>query len=191
MSVGAGEVIVVSGLPRSGTSMMMKMLARGGVDVLVDEVRGPDPHNPGGYFELEAVKRLARGEVDWLTGAPGRAVKVVAPLLRYLPVDYNYRVVFMRRRLADTLASQRVMLDRLGHDPAPDGPDPHEAVVAQLDDVTDWLTDQPQFEVRYFSYERVLADPLAAVESLIRFLGRPLDRQRATAVVDPALRRQS
>src|SRR5262245_41311102 len=112
-TIDRAYVTVVSGLPRSGTSLMMQMLAAGGMAVLTDELRGPDPDNPRGYYEFEPVKRT-RHDPSWLVGAPGKAVKLVHLLLYDLPAEYSYRVIFMKRRLSEVLASQRAMLDRQG-----------------------------------------------------------------------------
>jgi hypothetical protein len=98
------EIIVVSGLPRSGTSLMMQMLEAGGQTVLVDHVRKADSDNPEGYYEYEAVKDLSKGETVWLAEAQGKAVKVISALLEFLPVEYTYRVIFMRRRIPEILA---------------------------------------------------------------------------------------
>ncbi len=111
-------IVVVSGLPRSGTSMLMQMLEAGGIPLLRDEVRGADPDNPRGFFEFEPVKRL-RTDAAFLSQAVGRAVKVVAPLLTSLPKRYAYRIVFIERALEDVLASQRQMLERGGAAPDP------------------------------------------------------------------------
>ena len=91
-------IVVVSGLPRSGTSMMMQMLQAGGLELVTDDIRTPDGSNPKGYFELEAVKDLDKGPPPaWLAGAPGKAVKVVSSLVRWLPETRNYQVIFMQR----------------------------------------------------------------------------------------------
>ena len=108
------EIIVVSGLPRSGTSLMMKMLAAGGLPLLVDGLREPDDDNPEGYFELERVKALVTGDDAWLAEARGHAVKVISSLLKFLPGTYSYRVILMQRRMSEVLASQRRMLMRRG-----------------------------------------------------------------------------
>ena len=106
-------IIIVSGLPRSGTSMMMKMLAAGGVALVTDGIRSPDDSNPEGYFELEAVKTLdkpdTRGDLRWLGEARGRAIKILSPLLTYLPDSHNYQVIFMQRPLPEVIASQDVI----------------------------------------------------------------------------------
>ncbi len=104
-------IVVVSGLPRSGTSMMMQMLQAGGLEILTDAVRTPDGSNPKGYFEFEAVKDLDKGPPPaWLTGARGKAVKIVSSLVRWLPESHDYQVIFMRRNLDEVILSQNKML---------------------------------------------------------------------------------
>src|SRR6478736_4419274 len=108
-------VTVVSGLPRSGTSMMMQMLAAGGLPILTDNVRAPDESNPRGYLEYEAVKRL-RTDHSWLQQARGHAVKIIHLLLRELPIDgrFQYRVLFVERPIAEIIESQQIMVGRAG-----------------------------------------------------------------------------
>src|SRR5262245_294181 len=114
MPADASFVTVVSGLPRSGTSLMMRMLDMGGRPPLTDGVRAADPDNPRGYYEYERVKQLPKGDHAWLPDARGRAVKVISALLEHLPDGYEYRVIFMRRRMEEVMASQREMLVRRG-----------------------------------------------------------------------------
>src|SRR5208282_6104712 len=101
-------VVIVTGLPRSGTSLLMQMLCAGGLPVLTDGVRKADEDNPYGFYELEAVKRT-KSDASWLSGATGRVVKMVYRLLYDLPPNRHYRVVFVRRRMEEILASQRTM----------------------------------------------------------------------------------
>ena len=110
-------ITVVSGLPRSGTSMMMKMLAAGGIPPLTDALRAADRDNPKGYYEFERVKQLDKGDTAWLPLAQGKVVKVISFLLQYLPPDQTYQVVFLRRNIDEILASQRKMLIHRGEDP--------------------------------------------------------------------------
>ena len=105
-------VTVVSGLPRSGTSMMMKMIEAGGIAPLTDKIRRADDDNPKGYFEFERVKKMPDGDTAWVEDAQGKAVKVIAALLEYLPQEYTYKVLFMRRSMDEILASQKQMLIR-------------------------------------------------------------------------------
>lgn len=111
-------VIVVSGLPRSGTSMMMKMLAAGGVSLLTDHIREADSDNPQGYYEFERVKKLDKGDTAWVAEAQGQAVKIISQLLKHLPATYDYKVIFMRRHMDEVLASQQKMLLNRGEDTA-------------------------------------------------------------------------
>src|SRR5687768_1736541 len=109
-------ITVVSGLPRSGTSMMMKMLEAGGLEPVVDHVRKPDEDNPKGYYEFERVKAL-ENDREWLPEAKGKFVKVISMLLRHLPADHRFKVIFMQRNMPEVLASQKKMLVRRGEDP--------------------------------------------------------------------------
>ncbi len=184
------EIVVVSGLPRSGTSMMMAMLAAGGVEPASDGVRRADADNPRGYFELEAVKGLP-GDQGWLPACRGRAVKVVSRLLLHLPAGHRYRVVFMFRDLGEVLASQRRMLQRAGRpwDPAEE-PALAQAFRGHLARVVAWMDSRPEVAWQGFEHRQVLADPAAAARRLAGFLGRELDLAAAAAAVDPALHRQ-
>src|SRR5437899_574640 len=112
----SNTVTIVSGLPRSGTSMMMKMLEAGGMEPLTDHVRTADEDNPKGYYEFERVKDLEKDQT-WLEDAKGRYVKVISMLLKHLPAGYTYKVIFMRRTMEEILASQRKMLVRRGESP--------------------------------------------------------------------------
>ena len=107
------SIIVVSGLPRSGTSMMMRMLEAGGIEIMTDDQRAADVDHPRGYFELERVKELDKGgDKSWLDGARGKAIKIISFLLRELPPDYHCKVIFMRRGIDEIIASQNKMLER-------------------------------------------------------------------------------
>lgn len=184
-------IIVVSGLPRSGTSMMMRMLDMGGVPVLTDEIRAPDLDNPKGYYEFERVKKLPQGDIAWLADAQGKAVKIIGALLRHLPAAYTYKILFMRRAMVEVLASQRQMLIRRGEDP--DGID--DQAMAELFDkhvaqVVAWMEQQPNVSYLDVDYNAVLTDPAPAVRAIQGFLDRPLDLEAMAAAVDPRLHRQ-
>ena len=153
------DVIIVSGLPRSGTSMMMKMLEAGGMAPMTDNLRAADEDNPRGYYEFERVKRL-ESDQDWLEQARGKAVKVVSALLRHLPQDYPYKVVFMRRDIREVLASQQQMLLRRGK-PTDRIVDSRMASLFEkhLAQIERTINGCPWFEVLYVRYDRVLGDP--------------------------------
>ncbi len=187
----SGDITIVSGLPRSGTSMMMKMLEAGGIPPLTDKIRAADEDNPKGYYEFERVKKLDKGDTAWLPAARGKAVKVISALLKYLPGDYRYRIIFMRRRTEEILASQKQMLIRRG-EPTDRVSDEELATyfAKHLAAVERWLAAQPNIEVLYVNYNRTLQAPLETAQEVNRFLGNRLDVQAMAAVVDPQLYRQ-
>ena len=186
----SAPVIVVSGLPRSGTSLMMNMLRAGGVPIVTDEQRTADDDNPRGYFELERVKQLGKGDVSWVREAHGRAVKVISALLEHLPPTSSYRVLFMQRRLPEVLASQRKMLERRG-EPTDTISDEKMAALFEkhLEKIEAWLAEQPNFSVLYVPYHDLAERPASQLDRIIGFLGRELDRDAMLAAVDPALYR--
>ncbi|MDL1911938.1 sulfotransferase [Chloroflexi bacterium CFX6] len=168
-------VIVVSGLPRSGTSMMMKMLVEGGAQVISDGVREKDSDNPNGYFELERVKQLPRGDFAWLEDAKGRVVKVVSSLLEHLPSRYSYKIIFMEREIMEVLASQRKMLaNRNKSNPVED-----ERMKEEFQDhllaVRAWLARQPNMDVLYVNFNSLMSDPAPLCSRIAEFLEMPLD----------------
>ncbi len=186
----APPVYVVSGLPRSGTSMVMRMLAAGGLPVLEDGQRSADPDNPRGYFELEAVKGSAR-DVSWVSAAAGKTVKVISYLLPHLPADREYRVVFMRRDLDQVVRSQRAMLERLGTAEGQASDERARAELAEhLVDVEAWLEGAAHVRWCPVGYARVLADPRREAERMADFVGAPLDVDAMLRAVEPGLWRQ-
>jgi predicted AlkP superfamily phosphohydrolase/phosphomutase/tetratricopeptide (TPR) repeat protein len=186
----AGIVTVVAGLPRSGTSMMMQMLAAGGVAPFTDGARVADADNARGYFEHERAAGLHR-DVTWLPAARGLAVKIVAPLLPYLPARGAYRIVFMHRALGDSVASQRAMLARLRRTGGRQGDAAlAQAFAGQLARVRAWLEQRADIPVLAIDYAATLADPRRTAVRLADFLGPPFDLAAAAAAVAPELRRQ-
>lgn len=179
----------MSGVPRSGTSLVMQMLEAGGVPLLADGQRAPDQSNPRGYYEYAPVKRLYRGEAGWLKDARGRVVKVVSPLLSHLPVQYEYRVIFIERDLEEVLRSQQSMRLRNG-EPGFE----MDAMRAELDrhlvQIREWLAAQPNMDVRYVSHRELMRDPRSELQTILEFLPPNSDLSAMCAVVDPALYRQ-
>jgi len=200
-------ITIVSGLPRSGTSMMMRMLEAGGLPPLTDHLRTADSDNPQGYYEFERVKQLDRGDSAWLATAEGKAVKVISALLRHLPATYNYKVIFVERHMSEVLASQRQMLVRrqqVQPFTQADKKDTNQQKeeVDDLDDATltrlfsqhlqetrQWLTQQPNFAVCYVHYTDLLREPAAHAAQINQFLGDGLDVAQMATVIDPALYR--
>lgn len=184
-------VIIVSGLPRSGTSMMMRMLEQGGLPVLQDGIREPNADNPKGYYEFERVKKLPQGDVGWLPEAQGKVVKVIAALIVHLPETHTYKVLFMRREMEEILASQRRMLVRRGEDPdAVDDAEMARLFEKHLDQVYGWMDRQPNLSYLDVDYNAALGDPLPVAKAVKAFLGLPLDVTAMASVVDPELYRQ-
>ena len=176
-------IYLVSGLPRSGTSMMMKMLEAGGLEILTDNIRAADDDNLQGYYEFERVKRLREGDVLWVSEAQGKVVKVISALLEYLPNDQQYKVIFMEREMTEILASQRKMLERRGKpgDPAEDGKFT-ELYIKHLEKIKNWLAAQANMSVMYIRYDAMVAQPAAYAEEVAGFLGAPLNNQAMSEV---------
>lgn len=168
-------VIVVSGLPRSGTSMMMKMLAEGGLPLVTDELRSADSDNPNGYFELEEVKQLPAGHAAWLSDAGGKVVKVISPLLEFLPLEYSYQVIFMERDMQEVLASQRKMLAHRNETSKSDDAEMGAEFRRHLTALKPWLARQPNMDVIYVSYNALMSDPQPLCERVVEFISAPLD----------------
>lgn len=184
-------IIVVSGLPRSGTSMMMKMLQAGGVNILTDNLRAADENNPKGYYEYERVKQLEKGDIAWVAEAEGKAVKIVSYLLEFLPAEYFYKVIFMQRDMTEILASQRRMLEREGKsDNSPDDEKMAALFKKHLAKVENWLAQQKNIETLYVSYNQTLVSPLETLERLDAFLDKRLDRDAMWLVIDQNLYRE-
>jgi hypothetical protein len=180
-------IIIVSGLPRSGTSLMMQMLDYGGVEVVTDHIRTADTDNPRGYYELEKVKKI-KHDASWLPSARGKAIKMVSQLLYDLPPEEQYRIIFMERDLEEVLASQEKMLRRLGRPAAP-----HEQIkrsfTIHLDRLHQWLQGQLHFEMLRVRYADVVQRPAAEAARVNQFLDGVGNVDRMVQAVDPSLYR--
>lgn len=183
-------ITVVSGLPRSGTSLMMQMLTAGGLTPVTDGQRTPDEDNPRGYLEFEGVKKL-KTDKSWVPTARGGVVKLVHLLIMDLPLTEHYRVVFMRRHIEEVLKSQNVMLERQGKKGADLSFDELKNLyLRQIDTVQAYMKKHAdRFEFVEVSYNRLIDDPAPVVLSLCEFLACGLDAGKMVAAVDPALYR--
>ena len=188
----AGEpIVVVSGLPRSGTSMMMRMLEAGGVPILSDSTREADIDNPKGYYELERIKQLEH-ETDksYLRDGRGKAVKAISFLIKDLPDDNDYRVIFMRRDLDEVLVSQKKMIDRLeSSDTDAAAEAMKEAFRNDIVRVRLYCRNQPNFELVEVHYSAAIEDPAAVTSTVNAFLGGGLDEAAMREAVDGSLYR--
>ncbi|MCZ6769072.1 MAG: sulfotransferase [Acidobacteria bacterium] len=184
-------IIIVSGLPRSGTSMIMKMLKAGGITLLTDNIRKADQDNPQGYYELEKIKNLHREEdKSWIGDAKGKALKVISELLKELPSNSFFKLIFMDRDLEEVIISQNKMLIRRGE---PSDPADNRKMMLlfekHLRKVKNWIRQQSNFEVIFVDYKEVLEDPIGHAERIKDFLQRELDVKRMAGVVDKRLYR--
>jgi hypothetical protein len=183
-------IVVVSGLPRSGTSMAMRMLEAGGLTVVTDGLREADDSNPRGYYELEQVKGLDKGgDARWLREARGKAVKIVSLLLTHLPEAYDYRVVFMRRDFDEILASQNKMLEARGEPQGVDDARLKALYTEHLAQVERFLSRRACFSTLMLEYADLVTNPPGEVTRLNAFLGGKLDESKMAAVADRTLYR--
>jgi hypothetical protein len=184
-------IVVVSGLPRSGTSMMMNMLKAGGIPLLTDISRKADEENPKGYYEFERVKQLEE-DASWLKKAEGKAVKVISYLLEHLPDYDNYKIVFMQRKIEEVLASQKKMIERRGEIDNNKVSDEAMAKLFEkhLKEVDEMLKSRTNMNTIYVSYNKILEKPEPHLERINMFLGGELDTKKMAQVVDPKLHRQ-
>jgi hypothetical protein len=182
-------VTVVTGLPRSGTSLMMQALDAGGLPPLTDQVRAPDEDNPRGYYEFEPVKKTAE-DPSWLARAPGKVVKMVYKLVYDLPAGYDYRLILMRRNVAEVLASQRKMLARLGQEGGKLSDERMAKLFeTQLAQFETWLATREDMGHIAVDYARLIREPHGEFARVNEFLGGALDVSAMAAVVDPTLYR--
>ena len=180
-------ITIVSGLPRSGTSMMMSMLEKGGMEVLTDNIRKADEDNPKGYFEFEKVKKI-KEDSSWLEKTRGKVFKMVSMLLYELPSLYKYKIIFMKRNMDEMLASQRKMLEREGK--GGNGDDEiGELFAKHLKHITGWLELRPNISTLYINYRDIIDDPHMQAKILNQFLDNRLNVEKMIAVIDKSLYR--
>ena len=182
-------ITIVSGLPRSGTSLMMQMLVAGGLTPLSDGERQADTDNPKGYLEWERVKQLPK-EPSLIAEAEGKVVKVISQLLLSLPKGHDYRVIFMQRPSPEVLASQEQMLVRRGtKNPAEDMAIIGKAFEKHLQDFNTWLARRPDVKLLRVPYHEVLNGAADVAGKISRFLGVPLNEAAMLQQVDGSLYR--
>jgi hypothetical protein len=182
-------ITIVSGLPRSGTSLLMQMLVAGGMQALADNQREADPDNPRGYLEWERIKTLAN-DPDCIAEAEGKVVKVISRLLLSLPAGHQYRVIFMERPLPEVLASQDQMMRRRGTFKEGASQQAISAAFAKhLQEVYRWLDGKSYVSSLRLPYHEVLGQPRENSLRLASFLGRELDLEAMTRQVDTSLYR--
>ncbi len=172
--------------------MMMSALRSGGMSLLVDDIRKADANNPKGYYEFERVKKLPVGDTDWLKSAEGKAVKIISALLEYLPDEYNYRVIFMERKIDEILKSQKRMLARSGTNQGDtvSDEDMRRYFQAHLEEVQSLLEAREWLKVIYVSYNEILHNPFGEFQRVAQFLEDKVEPALMTGVVDSGLYRE-
>lgn len=181
-------ITIVSGLPRSGTSLMMQMLAAGGMTLLTDFERKPDVDNPRGYCEWEPAKLLPK-QPDRIDEAEGKAVKIISQLLLSLPEGRNYKIIFMQRSLAEVLASQDEMLRRRGSFDFVDHDVMATAFEKHLEEIKAWLKKRTEIPVCRLRYKNVVQDPLGSAKTIRDFLSLDLNVEAMAQQADASLYR--
>lgn len=184
-------IILVSGLPRSGTSMMMQMLEAGGLHIVTDRIRKADKDNPKGYYELEKVKNMQKDGTAWLDECHGKVIKMISALLYQLPHDKHFKVLFMKRDLKEVLASQKVMLQRLGKEGTNlSDEDLAEKFESHLTEIKQWLSGKNNFDLLYVNFKDVIQKSDQSALAVAQFLNKNLDTGAMSRVVEKKLYRQ-
>ncbi|MHA1803996.1 MAG: sulfotransferase [Promethearchaeota archaeon] len=178
-------IIIVSGLPRSGTSMMMQVLEAGGLEILSDHKRQADHSNPKGYYELDAIKRLDKDN-SIIREARGKVVKVISHLLKHLPMEFNYKIIFMNRNMEEIMRSQQKML---GEEENGYPPEMIEIFNKELNNVELWMDENENIEVLKVNYSDMIQDPIPQIKRIMEFLNLPLDVDKMLKAIDPTLYR--
>ena len=182
-------ITIVSGLPRSGTSMMMQVLESGGMKVVTDNIRKANEDNPHGYYEYERVKKI-KEDTGWLKEARGSVFKMVSQLLYDLPSGENYKVIFMKRKMNEILASQSKMLERMGSGKDSTSDEKMgEFFDKHLSKIIDWIEGRKYIDVLYIDYNDLLINPDEHIKTLNRFLNYKLNEEEAVKVIDRSLNR--
>lgn len=181
------EITIVSGLPRSGTSLMMQMLDLGGLTAVTDNIRTADTDNPRGYYEYEIVKAIKRDQ-SWIPATRGKVFKMISQLLYELPPTEKYRIIFMERDMDETLASQEKMLQRLNQKAAP-REQIKQAFAVHVEKLRDWLTKQANMRVLYVRYNSLMERPEEQAARISAFLDGKTNVEGMIKAVDPSLYR--
>jgi len=181
------SIVIVSGMPRSGTSMLMKALKDGGLEPLTDGVRTPNEDNPNGYFEYEPVKNL-KNDNSWMKDAIGKSVKIIYKHLNLLPTDYQYKIIFVERNIDEIISSQKKMLINMGKKNTFSNQVLKIVFEKEIQKTKQWLL-KNKFEVLYVWYNLILSDPKKQMERVKNFVESDVDLDKMVSTVDPKLYR--
>jgi len=187
---GNSSVIVVSGLPRSGTSLMMQMLHSGGLEPISDNIRMADVDNPKGYYEFERAKDLPQGDYAWLESVSGKVVKIISTLLIYLPQNHKYKILFMRRNIDEVMASQARMIQHRGTMRQDDDESLTKHMLeVHLEDIEAWIKSHSNVSCLYVSFNDLFVDPDQQIDKIVKFLGMNLNQAAMRAEIKTDLYR--
>lgn len=182
-------ITVISGLPRSGTSMMSMMLEAGGIEIMTDHIRKADDDNPKGYYEFERVKKMPKGDVAWLKETQGKAVKIISSLLQYLPDQHDYKIIFMNRNMEEILKSQNKMLMNLNQTPDQDNEQIAAILKKHLTHIKKWLDEQSNISVLEVDYNQLVLKPEDYLDPINDFFDLTLDTKKMQNMIDVKLYR--
>ena len=179
------EILIVSGIPRSGTSLMMQILNKAGLTPLTDNLRKPDISNPKGYFEYEPVKNLKKDN-SWLHLAKGKTLKVVAPLLNFLDLKYRYKVIFMTRNLHEVIKSQQKMIGKKTDVIPVSLLNSYKKLALKVDV---WQKKEPGIDLLYVDYNSLINEPEITLKKIAIFINPELDITKMKSIIDKSLYR--
>ncbi len=182
-------ITVVSGLPRSGTSLMMQILEVNGFDILTDNVKTADESNPKGYYEYGKVKKIIKDN-NWISEAEGKTIKVIVQLLFYLPLNFNYKIILMERNIDEILDSQAKMLQMLGNKKQIPSDILRKTFQQQMDKSINWMQLQPNIESVRISFGNLFRSPDEELKKLIHLFDGKIEYDISRNVINPALYRE-
>ena len=183
------NIYIVSGLPRTGTSLMMKMLEAGGLSVVTDDIRSADTDNPKGYYELEKVKNIFNDN-DWLKTIKGRSIKMVSQLLLKIPKENTYKIIFMKRDLKEVIMSQKKMLiNRKKKLPLVNDDTLEKFYLNHLNKITSFIDQSSNIDVRYIYFNKLMKSPLSELRKLQNDFINNINMDNMIKMIDTSLYR--
>ena len=183
------SIVIVSGLPRSGTSLVMQMLEKGGMEIYTDNKRKPDENNPKGYYEHENVKNIIYNKT-WIKDIGNKAVKIISHLLFHLPATYSYKIIFVQRDMDEIIFSQHKMLVSMGKARKGDYPGHLEISFRKnIYQIKEWFKDNPNIETLFLNYKDIINSPLHKANRICDFISLDLDVKKMVSTVDKKLYR--
>jgi hypothetical protein len=179
---------IVSGIERSGTSMLMQMLENGGYPVSSDNKRKPDEHNPKGYYELEGGKIINKLMNNSFPFEKYKAsfIKITAYGLKFLP-EGNYTIIYSERNIEEILNSMEKMADIKDHNRQ----ETKEIFLKLNTMIKDNIQQRSDCKVLFVNYNDMIHKPDKEIEKIITFIGeKNADKKAMIHTIDTNLYRQ-